>query len=128
MVIGAPGVQTKRRCPGSECFLAPVAASCGSRSPDREDPASAPRLEITGGEGRDFISIGDYISQTNEWLVSLRPKILKEVGLQTDCRVWEPDTELWVDPRFPACVSFIHDREGTAWRDWHQIAEKASQG
>lgn len=70
----------------------------GSWSPAREDPASAPRLEITAGEGRDFISIGDYISQTNEWLVSLRPKILKEVGLQTDCRVWEPDTELWVDP------------------------------
>lgn len=28
-------------------------------SPERNDPSSAPRLEITAGEGRDFISIGD---------------------------------------------------------------------
>ncbi|CEJ92003.1 hypothetical protein VHEMI07684 [[Torrubiella] hemipterigena] len=97
-------------------------------SPERNDPSSAPRLDITAGEGRDFISIGDYISQTYEWLAALRPKILKEVGLNTDEREWEPDTELWLDPRFPENISFVQNREGTAWKDWQQIAQKASQG
>lgn len=97
-------------------------------SPERPDSSSAPRLQITAGEGRDFISIGDYVSQVYDWLAALRPQILKEVGLNIDEEEWEEDTKLWFDPLFPNNIQFVHDREGTEWKQWQHIASIASKG
>lgn len=57
-------------------------------SPRVEDPESAPRITVRAGEGRDFISIGDYVTQVHPWLVALTPQMLKELGLTAGYTEW----------------------------------------
>lgn len=88
----------------------------GSWSPRRQDRDSMPRVRVVAGEGRDFVSIGDYVMAVNELLVSQRSKILKERGLVDDGVEWPPDTELWVDPTSANELNFFLTRGNTSWK------------
>lgn len=95
-----------------------------------EDPDSAPRITVRAGDGRDFISVGDYVAQVHPWLVALRPQMLKELGLTAGFTEWEEDTQLWIDPTSPQNLKFFTDVQSQQELDgsWQGPARLASKG
>lgn len=96
--------------------------SDGSYSPQRDNSDAAPKLEIKAGEGRDFISIGDYVLAVHPWLLSLRNQYLREVGLINGGQVLPHDTELWFDPGLSTMIQFVYADETSRWEGLADLA------
>lgn len=93
-------------------------------SPRVMDPESAPKLELTAGDGKEFISIGDYVSAVNPWLVALRPQYLREIGLIAGGEELPADKRLWVSPNSPGFIFFIEDGRDFFWKNIAELYEE----
>lgn len=78
----------------------------------------SPELTLTPGEGREFVSIKDYVLGAYDWIVSMRSRVL-DSGQR-----WiqhEGPEEAWLDPMSVYAVGLFNTRQHILREQWQLV-------
>lgn len=95
-----------------------------SAKPDNVASEWSPELTLVAGEGREFISIKDYVLGAYDWILSMRSRVM-DVARARGQR--EGPEEVWLDPRQIYAVEFFNTKEHDLYDQWQFVTWSAQE-